>query len=278
MTTEQSRFQELINGQLTPHFPEERDRYWLARALLEDSPHPVDSTDYPGWLEHAVKLLISGVPIQYVTGISHFFGRTFHVSPDTLIPRPETEELVDHALNWLKPKQIPATILDVGTGSGIIAVTLATSLPQSNVIAWDISKEALEVASENADRHQVNLKLQCCNALESESWDSLPTLDLIMSNPPYIAESERSSMGADVLAHEPHQALFAAGTDPLVFYRMIALQGRRVLQPGGKVFVECSTFTALETKKIFEENGYKDVHIHQDLQGLDRIVEATHPD
>ncbi len=277
MTTERSRFQDLINSQLTHYFPEERDRYWLSRALIEDSPYTLDSEEYSGWLDKAIIQLNSGVPIQYVTGISHFFGRTFFVTPDTLIPRPETEELVDLALNWLKTKQTPPTILDVGTGSGNIAISLAAALSITKMIVWDISKEALEVASKNAGRHQVNLELRCSDALDKGSWHVLPSLDLIISNPPYISESERSSLGADVLAYEPHQALFAEGSDPLIFYRTIALQGRQVLKSEGRIFVECSTFTAQETKTIFEENGYCNVVLYQDLQGLDRIVEATNP-
>lgn len=277
MMTELSQIEEFITCQLKLHFPEERERYWLKRALIEDSRYPPLSSEYLSWLKEALIQLVSGVPIQYVTGTAHFYGRSFLVTPDTLIPRPETEELANLALRWLKKRSLPTVVLDIGTGSGILAITIAAESPSSTVLAWDISKEALTIALHNANTHHVTTNMVCCDALKSENWKGIADLDLVISNPPYISPAERSQIGQDVLAHEPHMALFAPGSDPLIFYRIIALQSRRVLKPGGAVFVECSTFTAEEVRMIFCEAGYEDVTLHQDLQGLDRIIQAVHP-
>ncbi|MBK7343229.1 MAG: hypothetical protein IPJ06_09130 [Saprospiraceae bacterium] len=129
MMTELSQIEEFITCQLKLHFPEERERYWLKRALIEDSRYPPLSSEYLSWLKEALIQLVSGVPIQYVTGTAHFYGRSFLVTKDTLIPRPETEELANLALRWLKKRALPSVVLDIGTGSGILAITIAAESP-----------------------------------------------------------------------------------------------------------------------------------------------------
>ncbi|MCF8237827.1 MAG: peptide chain release factor N(5)-glutamine methyltransferase [Saprospiraceae bacterium] len=236
---------------------------------------PTEHTSYPAWLEGALRELKSGKPVQYVTGVAHFYGHQLIVTPATLIPRPETEELTDMAIRWLKVHPLRHAILEVGTGSGCIAISIAKACPDRKIVAWDHSDGPLEVARQNARLLEANLSFQKCDALKTESWQAVEALDLLISNPPYIAENEREQMGADVLAFEPHDALFAPGPDPLIFYRTLAVQGVQKLNPGGKVMMECSTYTAGQVGQIFENAGYLDVIIHQDLQGLDRILSAT---
>ncbi len=275
MNAERSHYKQYIHTQLKSNFPEDRQREGLIRALLEDSPVPLDQDTYPVWLAEAIQLIQAGKPIQYITGIAHFYGHSFSVTPATLIPRSETEELTDLAIRWLKANPDRRSVLEVGTGSGCIAISIALACPDRQIVAWDHTDGPLEVATENASRLGAKLQLQRRDALDALTWQEIDRVDLLISNPPYIAEDERIHMGADVLAYEPHDALFAPGSDPLIFYRILADQGRSILHDGGRVMVECSAFTAAEAGCIFEDAGYQEVCIHQDMQGLDRMVTAT---
>ena len=185
-------------------------------------------------LEDAVGRLLRSEPMQYIQGKARFLGRDFHVEPGVLIPRPETEELVERML-----REIPANarMADIGTGSGCIAITLALEVPGAQVEAWDISETALRIARQNAKALQAEVDFVHRDAL---TWPPREkgTLDVIVSNPPYVTEAERTAMEPNVLLHEPEGALFVPNEDPLRFYRCIGLLGREMLAPGGRLYFE----------------------------------------
>jgi release factor glutamine methyltransferase len=254
--------------------PDERERRSVIRCLLEDMPAELRHADpdaQSSWLIQAGDRLAAGEPVQYITGIAHFYGYPFRVNPSVLIPRPETEELVWHAEQFLK-NRCRAAVLDLGTGSGCIAIALKKRLPDLIVHAWDISQAALEVAAGNSRDLEAAVQFHHRDALDPAAWQGLPPLDLIISNPPYIAPDERPAMDPHVLAHEPTEALFAPGDDPLIFYRMIATHARQVLTPDGCILCECSAFTAPEVAELFSKAGWADVALLPDLQGKDRMV------
>jgi release factor glutamine methyltransferase len=266
-----------LSLRLKEDYPDDRERKSLIRCLLDDMPTEIQngaSEQQKQWVNKSVVRLSEHEPVQYITGTAHFHGLRFKVTPSVLIPRPETEELVYHALKFLK-NHVDISILDIGTGSGCIAITIAKKLPLAKIIAWDYSQAAIDVAHENAAYHQVDIGFKMGDALSLSTWEELPVLDVIISNPPYISSAEMSEMGKNVIDYEPHQALFPKGNDPLVFYRIIAERGLDYLRLGGKVFCECSQFTALEVDTIFKESGWKDVTLHRDMQGNLRILEAT---
>lgn len=264
-----------LEKQLRPIIPEDRERSWIIRALTEDGPSHLEGPSWSLWVSEAVRQLGQGVPVQYITGKAHFFGLILKVNPYTLIPRPETEELVDLAIKALKRAgNESARILDIGTGSGCISLALKNQLPGTRIMAWDVSPEALAVATANAITYSLEIEWSRKDALQEEAWSDLSKFDLIISNPPYIAHTEKEFMDHGVLAHEPHLALFAPGYDPLIFYRVMAEQGRGALVKGGQILCECSTFTAMEVASIFKAAGYQDVEVIQDLQGLDRYCQA----
>lgn len=213
-------------------------------------------------------------PIQYVLGEAWFAGMRFYVNEHTLIPRPETEELVD----WIRETIQNSTfniqhIIDIGTGSGCIPVALKKKLPQLSIISLDVSKEALEVAQKNAQTLQVNIELQEINFLDETHWDQLPVTDIIVSNPPYIKQSEQSDMAKHVLDFEPSIALFVPDNDPLIFYRKIILFGRTHLTKGGSIFLEINEMLGNEVVHLFKSAGYV-TELKKDLQGKDRMVRA----
>lgn len=216
------------------------------------------------------KRLAQGEPLQYVVGTAPFGNLTFEVTPATLIPRPETLELVE----WVATdEQVrPALcLLDIGTGSGCIAISLAKLLPQAKVSAWDISAEALAVARRNAECNGVTVdfkQVDVLNITEAETYDC------IVSNPPYICEEEKVEMTDSVLLHEPHTALFVPNTDPLRFYRAIAELGMRCLSPGGTLYFEINRAYGAETCDLLRDLGFRDVELRKDFYGNDRMVKA----
>lgn len=231
-------------------------------------------------LEEIAKRLLQGEPIQYVLGQADFCGRTFMVNEHVLIPRPETEELC----NW-KPLPLPspkgegAKILDIGTGSGCIAITLATMYPEAQVIGWDISEDALEVAKINAIRNNVNVSFEQVDVLNLPS--PLPfgggrgeALSLIVSNPPYICNKERAAMAVNVLEHEPHTALFVPDDDPLLFYRAIAQFGQTALKQGGWLYFEINPLYAQEMCDMLRLMSYHDIELKADQYGKQRMIRA----
>ena len=220
--------------------------------------------------------LEQGEPVQYVVGRAEFCGRWFDVSPAVLIPRPETEELCHHLLDAIgKRKAVsPLSILDIGTGSGCIAVTLAAERPESRVSAWDISAEALEVARRNAQRHHVAIDFQHVAILAAHISLATPRFSLIVSNPPYICDKERSAMARNVLEHEPHTALFVPDDDPLRFYRAIAAYGQQSLLAGGQLWLEINPHYQNELEQMLHGMGYHHIETLRDEQGKPRITHA----
>ncbi|MDR1372801.1 MAG: peptide chain release factor N(5)-glutamine methyltransferase [Dysgonamonadaceae bacterium] len=205
-------------------------------------------------------------PIQYIIGETEFYGLPFKVNEYTLIPRPETEELVEIALNSMKGGE---TILDIGTGSGCIAVTIAKRLPSAIVYAIDISKKALEIASKNAALNGVNVRF-----IQIDVLKELPKIqfDIIVSNPPYVTPAERQSMHRNVLDYEPQEALFVPQDNPLLFYRRIAEIGLTHLTKNGQLFFEINPLYANELQTMLNTMGYNNIQLHKDISGKDRVI------
>ena len=223
-------------------------------------------------LEDAIRRLKMHEPIQYVLGKASFYGLDFKVTPAVLIPRPETEELIDVVLQNLD-NSMPLSILDVGTGSGCIAITLAKKLPRARVYGLDTEEGALAVARENALLHQASISWIMADFLKADLH--IEALDVLVSNPPYVTEEEKKVMQPNVLDYEPGAALFVPDSDPLVFYRTIASRGHALLKTGGKVFCEINEFLGPETIALFVNAGYQQVQLLKDMQGKDRVVSAV---
>ncbi len=219
----------------------------------------------------SLQKVFEGEPIQYVLGYTEFLGEKYQVNPSVLIPRPETEELV---LKVSEDNSEAQTILDIGTGSGCIAISLAKTLVDASVWAWDVDEGALTVARANATNLNASVQFQQIDALRE--WPEMEEkMDLIVSNPPYIAEHEKQEMRENVLAHEPSKALFVPDEDPLLFYREIAEKAREYLTVGGKLYFEINERFGEEVVALLEGFGYKDVLQHQDFQHKPRIVEGA---
>lgn len=214
--------------------------------------------------------LLRHEPVQYVLGEARFLGRDFRVCPDVLIPRPETEELVELMLHELPPR---AKVLDIGTGSGCIAVTLAKELPEAEVWAWDISEAALAVAHTNCGRWDAAVRLERRDVLTYEPPETA-VLDAIVSNPPYVTEREKQDMEPNVLCWEPPLALFVPDDDPLRFYRRIAVLGLKLLKPGGKLYFEINRAYGNLTADMLGELAYRRIRLLQDISRNDRFVIA----
>ena len=210
-------------------------------------------------------------PIQYIIGREYFGGLTFEVTTSVLIPRPETLELVDWIVND-HSSDSDCSILEIGTGSGCIAISLAKRIPQAAVSSWDISEEALEVASRNAKMNDVDVTFSHQDVLSVTSCDA--RYHVLVSNPPYIAEKEKKVMDANVLDWEPETALFVPDDDPLLFYRTIAQLGLTCLLPGGALYVEINQAYGKETMELFASLGYHSVELRKDFYGNDRMIKA----
>ncbi len=224
--------------------------------------------------------LVRHRPVQYVLEEAWFYGLPFYVNEAVLIPRPETEELVEWILKDVAarnpaPPMQELRILDIGTGSGCIPVALKKNLPEAIIDACDISEAALAVARRNAQTLEASVNFIQLDILDAASWDRLPALDIIVSNPPYIPFHNKASMQPNVLEYEPHLALFVSNEDPLQFYRVIAELARQKLLPGGTVYVEIHEDLGAATSECFIERGFSKVHVRKDLQGKDRMVRST---
>lgn len=258
---------------------EERFNLTLTDLYTDGLNHLTD--DEKARLETLLNRLEAGEPVQYVIGKAPFCGREFKVAPGVLIPRPETEMLCKEVISAynrpycaLQPPK-PLRVLDVGTGSGCIAVTLALDLWNSSVTAWDISGDALIIARENAHRLQAHVNLKLQDALNPDEMGLAEApFDIIVSNPPYICDRESKDMAKHVLAHEPHTALFVPDDNPLLFYRSIAHYGLSHLNPDGMLAFEINPIYAQEMKKMLEEMGYEQIEIKKDQYGKERVVIA----
>ena len=219
--------------------------------------------------------LVRHEPIQYVIGETDFLGRRFLVNPSVLIPRPETEELVAWVLRRYRPASDSIRMLDIGTGSGCIAITLAKELSGASVTAWDISPTALSVAANNAAFHQAAVLFEEVDILNQASWREAPTFDCIVSNPPYVTRGEMVQMRPNVTAYEPHLALFVDDASPLLFYESIVRFCQDHLRPEGHCYVEVNEQYATEVLRLFEVNGFGDAEIYRDLFDKPRFVRAS---
>jgi release factor glutamine methyltransferase len=210
-------------------------------------------------------------PLAYIIGHKEFFSLDFEVTPAVLIPRPETETLIDAALKFLAPRR-GSSVLDIGTGSGAIAISIAANVPDAGIKATDISKEALEVARGNAIRHR------CDRRIDLVAADLFPAdnsrFDLILSNPPYVSEMDIDTLQPEVRLHEPRHAL-AAGNDGLDFYRRIAPGSRSRLNPDGAVMVEIGAGQAFAVAALFRRAGFSKIDAVRDLAGLERVIIAV---
>lgn len=242
-------------------------------------------------LQQSVARLLDAEPLQYVTGTAFFCGHPFHVAPGVLIPRPETEWIVDTAVNLVMSSA--PRILDIGTGSGCIAISISLALADRHCYteAWDISEDALRIATDNAERLGADVKFRRRDALRleedflaeenqggaealSDTNAAAESWNIIVSNPPYICNREAADMHANVLRHEPHLALFVPDTDPLLFYRAIARYAMRSLRKGGWLLFECNTLYAHDTAQMASEMGFATSVVEDDCFGKPRFVKA----
>jgi len=226
-------------------------------------------------LERITRELMQHRPVQYVLGEAWFAGNPFFVNEEVLIPRPETEELVDWMVEEIQNSKFKIQkILDIGTGSGCIPVALKKKLPSLAITSVDKSAGALAVASKNTAQLKADIQLQQLDFLDEANWKGLPVFDLIVSNPPYIKQSESGSMARHVTDFEPSLALFVPDEDALVFYRKIGLFAQTHLSAGGMLFFEINEALGNATTALLEQQGYQ-VALKKDLQGKDRMIKAT---
>lgn len=254
-------------------------RYGLSFSdLLMGRDASVSQTD----VEQIAERLMRQEPVQYVLGQADFCGRTLVVNSHVLIPRPETEELCRWIVSACADVRTGAgddfQVLDVGTGSGCIAITLAAEIPMAKVTAWDISEQALAVARENACRAMVDVSFNQVDVLDmpSASRDGSVTseYDVIVSNPPYIVDKERAGMAPNVLEHEPHTALFVHDDDPLLFYRVIAGYGQKALKEDGWLYFEINPLYVDALRELLGAMSYHDIMVMTDQYGKQRMMRA----
>jgi release factor glutamine methyltransferase len=288
------QFIDHITARLLPCYPEDEARslaWWIAEELTGLSRSQLlcgykGTTNFPN-TQDIVERLLHFEPIQYIFGHTLWNGLDLRVTPATLIPRPETAELVERINQFTQtlPEGKAFNVLDIGTGSGCIAIALKKAHPEWQVTGIDISPEAIEIAQENARRNQVEVNFQVADIFSDQMAKSLnqwylvndQMVNVIFSNPPYICESEKSSMRANVLNYEPSSALFVPDSDPLRFYRRIAELCSLPLQGKGRergLFFEINEAFGEELSILLSGLGYRDIHITKDIYGKDRIIEA----
>ena len=235
-------------------------------------------------MQIATKQLEQEIPIQYIIGKTEFFGLPFNINKEVLIPRPETEELVEQVLKEVSLTKICKTttdettnekqlkILDIGTGSGCIAISLKKQLPSSKTSAMDVSDEALRIAKKNAVLNKVDINFIHLDILKTNNLDKF--YDVIVSNPPYVRELEKKEMKNNVLNNEPHLALFVDNKNPLLFYNKIAELAKNFLTKNGQLHFEINQYLGKETIKLLAEKGFKNIQLKKDIFGNDRIISA----
>lgn len=259
------------------------DKHQMKRIDLALEPNYEFSDEAIIVWEELVMQLKKGIPIQYLLGNTEFYGLPFMVNENVLIPRPETEELVDWIISLekkterLKDRGIEGfkdlKILDIGTGSGCIAISLAKNIPNAKVVAVDVSAEALKVAKSNAEQNQLNVTFLEKDILQTD--DLQEQFDIIVSNPPYVRNLEKHEIKNNVLENEPHLALFVDDFDALIFYRKIALLATKNLNSGGQLFFEINQYLGREMIDLLNEFGFEDVELRKDIYGNDRMTRAV---
>lgn len=275
-------FREIFSKQLSATYPKtEIDTFFF--MLIEEylglqridtvlKPDFLITTNKLSLLNTALKRLQNEEPLQYILGKTEFYGLPFLVNKNTLIPRPETEELVELILKEAN-KSKPLQILDIGTGSGCIPVTLAKKRPKATIFAMDVSKEALSIAKQNASLHNVVINFLQEDILKTEI---LPQkFDIIVSNPPYVRVLEKVAIKNNVLANEPHLALFVEDNNPLIFYNKIADLAKEHLHENGMLYFEINEYLGKEMVALATLKGFKDIQLKKDLFGKDRILKAS---
>ncbi len=229
--------------------------------------------------QNAIDRLKKYEPIQYIVGDTEFYGLVFKVNPSVLIPRPETEELVQWILDchFEQSEESKLKILDIGTGSGCIAISLAKNLPNAKVYALDISEEALKIAKLNATNNDVDVTFVVADVLNSTDWNLVfenLKFDIIVSNPPYVRELEKEAMSANVLNHEPHLALFVKDDDALLFYRNITETSQAILKSNGQLYFEINENLGEHTKELLVNNNFNSIELKRDIFDKDRMIKA----
>ena len=280
MTNSKELFSELVDK---IRLDESREEVNSIVYLLMENQFGVTKTDVlsgkgldnadQGKLEEIILRINRQEPVQYILGEAWFYGRKFKVNPSVLIPRQETELIVKELTGNQFVPVAGGSILDIGTGSGCLAITLAKELSGRKVVATDVSPEALMIAEENAKLNNASVEFLHHNILAEEF--PLIGIEFVVSNPPYVTDTERKRMKKNVLEHEPSLALFVSDHDPMIFYRAIAQKGKRILTQGGKVMVEINEQFGSEVSGLFAWEGYDDVLVWKDLAGKDRFVSAT---
>jgi len=277
--TIKSAYQNLSSTLLAHH--SEGEAHSIARIVFEDAfqvynfKKEIKLTETQ--LTHYQEIknrLANNEPVQYILGEADFYSLKFNVNPSVLIPRSETEELVAWVKETIQENPHLQTVLDIGTGSGCIPITLKKELPELSVSALDVSNDALETAIGNAKRNEVEVGFLQADILEEKAWEVLQKFDIIISNPPYIPVREKALMPQQVLENEPHLALFTTDEDPLIFYRKIAEFADSHLHKNGYLFYECNEFNAKEVQKRLIEMGFNSIEIKKDMQGKDRMIRA----
>ena len=276
---------EFIRQQLTPLFPE-RETEQLSNLifchvchlqtyqLLTCKDKELSETERR-LVRDMVSRLKKQEPIQYIIGETEFFGLPIKVTPHVLIPRPETEELVEWILADHQQQQHNLKMIDIGTGSGCIPIALAKHTTNASISGVDISAEALAVAAENAKQNQVAVHWIQADVLDSDSaLNTLPQQDIVVSNPPYVTPQEKAVMDRNVLDYEPHSALFVPEQRPLIFYECIADRGLSLLKHHGLLYFEINALFGKETCEMLQQKGYRQIELKQDIAGKDRMIKA----
>ena len=225
-------------------------------------------------VQQYVERLMLYEPVQYVLNEAWFFGLRFYVDKNVLIPRPETEELVEWVITNCKLPVSDIKIVDIGSGSGCISIALKKRIRKAEIWSCDISNDALEVAKKNATTLGFPINFMQLDFLDRQTWVHLPSFDIIVSNPPYVPEKDKEQMQANVLKYEPAIALFVTDNDPLVFYKSIAEFGKTHLNKHGNIYLEIHENLGEAITKLFQENGYS-IELKKDMQGKDRMMKAA---
>jgi len=248
----------------------------LSRIEVALEPEKHISDNVYSEFKNAMLRLNRHEPIQYIIGETEFYGLLFSVNECTLIPRPETEELVDWILNDVKSNRLMQhKILDIGTGSGCIAISLAKELVNSHIMGFDVSKEALKIAEKNAALHAVKVKFREIDIFKIDTFEI--QYDLIVSNPPYVRMLEKGNMKNNVLQYEPEIALFVSDDDPLIFYRKIIQLAKNGLVEGGLLYLEINEYLSNELVALLAKEGFSNIELKKDIFEKDRMIKANRP-